>query len=175
MFTKHIYNFLLWFRTPSGIGVKDFIFLNRYNNVLVRKKRWWRWEKGRQTGLFDTTFLSPCLRPAGQVCPLNWGWNPKPSSSCPVGTTHLAFLPSEFSDLGGIRVLLPAKVFYWLELMSTEAHLKASLWVSQSQIVQMQLLGVRGWERHYRRGGVLRRPEVWNPPPSGFKHSSGES
>lgn len=164
MFTKHFYNFLLWFQTQSCIGVKDVIFLNRYNTVLVRKKRWWILEKGTQTGILYIIFLSACLWPAGQVCPLNWEWSPKPSSSCPVGTIHLPFLPSEFSDLGGICVLLPAKVFYWLELMSTGAHLKASLWVSQ--IIQMQLLGVRGWRRHYRRIGVLRRHEVWNPPPT---------
>lgn len=38
MFTKHFHDFLIRFWTQGGIGVKDFIFLNGYNNILEGKK-----------------------------------------------------------------------------------------------------------------------------------------
>lgn len=46
--------------------------------------------------------------------PLVRGLSPEPGLPAlqAPGTIHLAVLPSEFSDLVGICVLLPAKVFY---------------------------------------------------------------
>ena len=123
-------NFLIWFWTQSGIGVKGFIFINRSSNVLERKKKkMLDMNKRERARPFYITSLPAYLYLQAR-CANGRGREPRARFFLLTGTAHLTFLLRELSDLRENCVLLPAKVFYWLELLSTGTHLKPAYgWV----------------------------------------------
>jgi hypothetical protein len=143
MFTKHFIPFSYLILDPIWDCMSGSVFVYKDNDILERV--WWCWRETKGAmGLLSTTFFPAYLGPGACCAPWAGASPHSPTSPCPLGSLYLTCLPSELSDFRGTQLLLPAKVFYWLELMSMGTHWNASSWVSQT--LQMQLLRARSVE-----------------------------